>query len=839
MLIRLIKTVSLGIILFVFGIQIVTAQDLLKSKDISTIKVDLLADADILRIKQQLSTAGLTIDDVRPQLILRGMSSTEYGKLKSRLESSAKKRNLTTGKYKVDDKKDDKKTSTSRKLSGTELESELSDEELKDSIFLSAKEKKSAPVIDPRIFGAELFNKFNLNRTKNAFEPNLKIATPLNYEIGPGDEIKLVLYGQQQYTEDLTISPEGQINILNVGVVKVGGLSIEAAQSRIKQLMSKAYPTLVNGSSKLSLTIGDIRTIHVTVIGANFAGSHDVPSLSTVYSVLSLAGGPKNIGSFRLIELVRNDKVIKVIDLYRLIAKGNQSDNVRLRDNDVIRIPSYTSRIELNGQLKRPGLFEVLPSESFKDILVFAGGFDDTAYTAMVKVIRKSSKERVVKDLAEADFNSFKPETGDMIVVGKILDRYSNRVKINGSVFRPDMYEFQSGMKISDLIAKADGLTEDAFLERGLLIRQKEDFTKEFLSFNVLKALQKDSKYDMLLKKEDELLISSVIDLKDSLLVTLQGEVHMPGEYNFIEGMTLKGLILQAGGFTDAASSNIEIAHLIARDSVSMNDTRVSIAETIQINDSLKFNDLDFILKPYDVITIRKKPAYSKLETVLVDGQVQFPGPYALKDAQERVSSLFKRVGGLLPDASIDGAYLKRFKSEEEIKRISDATKRMQLLFADSTGSVLKDVEKEFDRIPIDLAYILLNPGTTQDVILKSRDELIIPKLDAQVRVSGAVLQSTQIPFETGKSFRSYIYSAGGFSREAWRKRAYIVYANGKAAAVRTHFVFRKHPKVKPGSEIIVPKEPISKGNLSTGEVIGLSSALASLAGVVIAILKL
>jgi protein involved in polysaccharide export with SLBB domain len=839
MLIRLIKTVSLGIILFVFGIQIVTAQDILKSKDISTIKVDLLADADILRIRQQLSAARLTIDDVRPQLMLRGMTSTEYVKLKNRLESSTKKRNLTTGKYKVDDKKEVEKNTSIRKISGKEFDVNMLDEESEDSTMLEGTEMKQMALIDPRIFGSELFNKFNLNETKNAFEPNLKIATPLNYEIGPGDEIKLVLYGQQQYSEDLKISPEGQINILNVGVVKVGGLSIEAAQSRIKQLMSKAYPTLSNGSSKLSLTIGDIRTIHVTVIGANFAGSHDVPSLSTVYSVLSLAGGPKNIGSFRLIELVRNDKVIKVIDLYRLIAKGNQSDNVRLRDNDVIRIPSYTSRIELNGQVKRPGLFEVLPLESFKDILAFAGGFDDTAYTAMVKVIRKSSKERVVKDLGETDFNSFKPETGDMFVVSKILDRYSNRVKINGSVFRPDMYEFQSGMKISDLIAKADGLTEDAFLERGLLIRQKEDFTKEFLSFNVLKALQKDSKYDMLLKKEDELLISSVIDLKDSLLVTLQGEVHMPGEYNFIEGMTLKGLILQAGGFTDAASSNIEIAHLIARDSVSMNDTRVSIAETIQINDSLKFNDLDFAIKPYDVITIRKKPAYSKLETVLVDGQVQFPGPYALKDAQERVSSLFKRVGGLLPDASIDGAYLKRFKSEEEIKRISDATKRMQLLFADSTGSVLKDVEKEFDRIPIDLAYILLNPGTTQDVILKSRDELIIPKLDAQVRVSGAVLQSTQIPFEAGKSFRSYIYSAGGFSREAWRKRAYIVYANGKAAAVRTHFVFRKHPKVKPGSEIIVPKEPISKGNLSTGEVIGLSSALASLAGVVIAILKL
>lgn len=824
---------------FISSLGAINAQDILKSKNISTIKVDLLTDADILRIKQQLSTANLTIDDVRSQLIMRGMSTIEYLKLKSRLENSNKKRNLTTGKYKVDDKKDDPKTKDGRKQSDRGLQGEFDEEEMDDSSYLSKTEKKPVILIDPRIFGAELFNKLNLDEKKNAFEPNLKIATPVNYEIGPGDEIKLIVFGQQQYNEDLIISPEGQVNIRNVGMVKVGGLLIETAQFRIKQLMSKAYPSLASGSSKISLTIGDIRTIHVTVIGANFAGSYDVPSLSTAYSVLSLAGGPTNIGSFRLIELVRNNKPIKTIDLYRLIAKGDQSDNIRLRDNDIIRIPSYTARIELNGQVKRPGLFEVLPNESFKDILEFAGGFDDTAYTAMVKVIGKSSKERVVKDISENEYASFKPQTGDMVVVSKILDRYSNRVQINGSVFRPDMYEFQSGMKISDLIAKADGLKEDAFMERGLLIRQKEDFTKEFLSFNVLKALQKDIKYDLLLKKEDELLISSVIDLKDSLLVTLQGEVHMPGEYNFIEGMTLKGLILQAGGFTDAASSNIELAHLIVRDSVSLNDTRASNAETIQIKDSLKFGELDIVLKPYDVITVRKKPAYSKLETVLVDGQVQFPGPYALMDAQERVSDLFKRVGGLLPDASIEGAYLKRYKSDDERKRISEATKRLQSLFADSTNSVQKDIEKEFDRIPIDLEFILKNPRTTQDVILKSRDELIIPKLDAQVRVSGAVLQSTQIPFESGKNFRSYIYSAGGFSREAWRKRSYIVYANGKAAAVRSYLIFRKHPKVKPGAEIIVPNEPVSKSNFSTGEVIGLSSALASLAGVVIAILKL
>jgi protein involved in polysaccharide export with SLBB domain len=303
--------------------------------------------------------------------------------------------------------------------------------------------------------------------------------------------------------------------------------------------------------------------------------------------------------------------------------------------------------------------------------------------------------------------------------------------------------------------------------------------------------------------------------------------------------MTLKALILHAGGFTDAASENIEIAHLIVRDSVGFSDTRSSEIQNIRIQDTLSFSDLDLPVKPYDVITVRKKPAYNKLETVLVVGQVQFPGPYALKDAKERVSDLFKRIGGTLPDANLDGAYLKRFKTEEEKKRIADDARRMQRLFADSSSNVLSDVEKEFDRIPLNMAALLKNPGSTADVILKSRDELIIPKLDAQVRVSGAVLQSTQIPFEDNKNFRSYIYSAGGFSRDAWRRSAYIVYANGRASTTKRFLGIKNYPRVLPGAEIIVPKEPASKGRISTGEIIGLSSAIASLAGVAIALLSL
>jgi hypothetical protein len=657
--------------------------------------------------------------------------------------------------------------------------------------------------------------------------------------LGPGDLVQLVVFGQQEFADELEVSREGSINVENVGLVKVGGMTIEAALVKLKSSMSRAYPTLSSGSSKLSLTLSEIRTIQVTVVGANHSGVLDIPSLSSVYGALSKAGGPTNMGSFRNIELVRNNIVIKKIDLYKLLAKGDQTDNISLRDNDVIRIPAYKNRVELNGQVKRPGLYEVLDKESFADILAFAGGFDDTAYTASVKVIRKNEREREVKDLSAKSFTTFQPLTGDQYVISRILERYNNRLKVSGAVFRPDMYEFVPGMKVADLIAKADGTTEDAFLDRALLVRQKEDMTREIKSINLYKALQKDKDHNLDLRKEDELLVTSILDLKDSLRVSLQGEVHMHGVYLFIQGMTLKGLILQAGGFTDASSANIEVAHMISREMVEDGDLRSSIIENIKLTDTLTLSDLDVPIKPYDVVTVRKKPAYNKVETVLVVGQVQFPGPYALNTANERVSDLYKRVGGLLPTANLNGAYLKRFKSDDERKRVAEDARRLQSLFSDSATRIIKDVEKEYDKIPLDMQMILKNPGSTADVVLKSRDELIIPKIDDQVRISGSVLQSTQIPYVAGKSFKSYISSAGGFSRDAWKRSAYIVYANGRAATTKKFLIFKHYPRVNPGAEIIVPQEPPAKSKISATEFIGISSAIASLAGVVIALLRL
>lgn len=820
-------------IIFVMGLSISAfSQDMMNLRNLSNFRVDLLTEADVLKIRQQLNNQNVTIDQVRPLLINRGLPLTEFSKLKSRISGAGSSRAVKTTQL---NRAAELKQKNIKQVMDKDpsLVGLFEDDSL--ALFLKAEENK--PLINPLIFGSELF-------TSKSQDPSFQsgifsMATPVNYELGPGDLLQLVVYGQQEFQDELEVSRDGNIAVENVGIVKVGGLTIEAATSKLRQSMLRAYPTLSSGSSKLQISISEIRTIQVTVVGANRPGTLNIPSLYNVYGALNLAGGPTAIGSFRLIELVRNSKVIQTIDLYKLIIKGDQSENVRLKDNDIIRIPSYATRVQLTGQVKRPGIFEMLPSETFSNLLEFAGGFDDTAYTASIKVIRKNDKEREVKDVPSGQFTQFKPSSGDQILVNKIIDRYANRIRVNGAVYRPDMYEFYPGMKIADLVSKADGPTQDAFLERALLIRKRADLTQEMQSINLAKALQLDPTHNILLQREDELVVSSVLDLRDSLRVTLQGEVHFPGDYIFIDGMTLKGLILQAGGFTDASSANIEVARLIIRDAVDVNDNRASTIETIQLTDTLAFSELDIPIRPYDVITVRKKPAYKKLESVLVSGQVQFPGPYALENANERVSDLYKRIGGLLPDGNLSAAYLRRYKSEDERKRIAEDARRLQSLISDSTSSILRDVEKEYDKIPLNMEEILRNPGSTADVILKSRDELIIPKIDIQVRISGSVLQSTQIPYESGKTFRSYISSAGGFSKDAWRRSAYIVYANGRASTTRRFLFFKNYPRVLPGAEIIVPKEPASKGRVSATEFIGISSAIASLAGVVIALLRL
>jgi protein involved in polysaccharide export with SLBB domain len=722
--------------------------------------------------------------------------------------------------------------------------------------------------INPLIYGSELF------ANSQGFKNNENVATPLNYEVGTNDVLKLVVYGVQEYSADLDVSKEGTVLIENVGRIKVAGLSIEAATTRIKQQMGNtAYPSLRSGESKMALTVGDTRTIQVTIIGAQRSGNYNVSSLSNILSALTMAGGPSEIGSYRAIELIRDNKVVKTFDLYAFMQNGDQSQNMGLKDRDVIKVPPYKGRIEIKGQVKRPGIFELNATENFKQFLQFAGGFDDTAYTAWVKVIQKNEKEKAVKDLAQNQFTNYQPQGGDIIQVSKILDRFQNRVKLTGAVFRPDVYELTEGMRISDLVQRADGLREDAFIGRAQLIRLKPNLLKELVTINLSKALQKDPNENIFLQREDELYINSIVDLRDSLTVDLLGEVRSQGRFNYVDSMTVKDLILMAGGFNYAANKQIEVARLIQYGDRVTNNQVATILKT-EVNGDLSFNagQENFVLQPMDVVTITKKVGFTNPEVVSISGQVQNVGKYTLSTRVERVSDIVKRAGGLIGEAYGEGAYIKRsrynidtlkadesktsieeaynrkFKAQQEAEKqnlnsllngsdnngqtnIADVNIKKKNL-KDTLDLLFKELNENTYQIAIDINKIMEKPGSELDLVLRDKDEIMIPKTDNRVKISGGVLRPTNIVYRDGLTIGECISAAGGISEYAKRGRAYVVYANGKSSRTRHFGLFRLNPTIKPGSEIVLPETNEKKEKTIT-TFIQFTTVLAQIAGAI------
>ncbi len=784
----------------------------MKSRNLSTIRIDQMSDSDLMKYQDQLSASGLTENQAEQLAQSKGLPASEIAKLRQRLLMLNRSKQST-----LNQNKDTIPLQNRVKSDSTDTA------------------QKIKPLIDPKIFGSELFN----NNTLSS-EPNTRIATPINYELGPDDQVEITVFGVQEVTHDLTISPEGSVYIPNVGQVKVAGLSIEAATQRIKDYMSRtAYPTLRSGSSKLVVSLGNIKSIKVTVIGANRPGNYTLSSLATVFNALFMAGGPTNNGSFREIELIRNNKLIRTVDLYRFMVNGDQADNINLRNNDVIRIPSYKVRVDVEGYVKRPGFFEVLQNESFEDVLKYASGFSDSAYRAAVKITQFTARELKVKNLKSADFAVYKPLQGDQFMVDKILIRYANRVNITGAVFRPGFYELDSNMTVKDLIMNADGIREDAFTARGQIFRLNPDLTKEVVSFNVQEVV--NNGHIIPLKREDSIVIKSIFDLRDESVISVQGEVRNPGFYNFSDNLTVKDLIFQSGGLTDAAyPQRIEVARLIKRDTLTNTDVRASEIIDIRNISDLSLKEKNLPLHPFDVVSVRRKPGYLELQSVTVTGELQYPGPYVLSKREERVSDLIKRAGGFTPEAYIAGAYIKRYNDDEERKQLKKLKiETIQNQLKDTSTVVTQEIERDFDQIPLNVEEILKHKNSPEDVVLQPRDELIVPKFTAQVRISGKVLFPTQIPYQRRYNLKDYITAAGGISEEGKKGKIYVLHANGKAQATRSFLFFRNYPSVKPGSEIIVPMKSAKTNRLTTGETIGIASALASLAGVVIAILRL
>lgn len=797
----------------------------------SNIKVDELSDAQILQLVKQAESMGYTSEaQIEQVAISRGVKQDEIAKFRARVEKL---------------KKQGASVQTSEKpAAGTGREYS----ETTDGGSITNDKKEDETLVKSKIFGSDLFSGGSIT-----FEPNLRIATPKSYIIGPDDKLIIDLTGDNERTYNLQVSPEGVINLEYVGRISVGGLTIEQASSKIRTAMSKTYPALRTGRTSVAINLGNIRSIQVTVTGQVVkAGSYTLPSLANVYRALYVSGGPSQNGTFRNIQVIRNNKVIATIDVYDFLLKGIQTGNVRLQDQDVINIPAYNARVEISGEVKDAAIFEVKPNETLQDVINFAKGFTAEAYTAKIKTFQNTNKERRMRDISSSQYATYQPKNGDKFVVEAILERFENRVEIIGAVFRPGMYALDRGLTLAGLIKKADGITEDAFLNRGYINRLNPDKTQYFISFDVAKILSGEEK-DIPLLREDKVTISSIFDLREEYTVTIQGEVRAPGTFEYANNLKLEDIIQMAGGLKEGATPNrIEVSRRIKNTDPNSTSSKTADLFVLNVDQDLRVIGDKFEIKPFDIITVRNSEGYSIQKQVKIEGEVLYPGMYTITSKDYRISDLIKRAGGLTPFAYAEGASLKRpgaekvnpadknaiNNQEEEQKKFLNL-ERVQEKNGKDTENTKKIDEKlvQSDLVGINLERILDKPMSRQDLILEEGDIIRVPKQLQTVKVTGEVLNPNSIVYIPGKSFKQYINGAGGFTSTAWKNRAYIKYANGSAEAAKKFLFFNNYPKVKPGAEILVPVKA-EREKITAQAWIGIGTGIASLAAIIVSLLR-
>ncbi len=762
------KRTAFLFILFSFFVVNSHAQGALNASNLTTFKAGALSDAEVIQIQKELANNNMTFDQAAKLAIAKGAPAAEIEALKGRLQTAPAPIETAT----ID----------------PTVQAEIA------PIIAATK----AVTKDLTLFGSELFGSPNLS-----FEPNTNIPASPNYVLGINDVLELNIWGVQQLSYSGKISNRGIIAVPNVGEVFVSGLTLDAAETKLKAAVSRIYSTVGSGS-KFSVNVSSFRTISITIIGASQPGNYKVSSMSTVFNALHLAGGPSSIGSYRNIEVIRNDKVIRVVDLYKFLTRGDQSDNIGLKDNDVIRIPAYKARISLEGEVKRPGIFELAAGENLERILEYAGWFTENAYINRIAIEQKTGKERKVADLTAANYASYIPQAGDVISVAKILDRYENRVQVRGAIFRPGTYSIEAGMTVKTLVEKANGVVENVFLERATLIRELPDLTKTYLTINLKAALAGDAIQNISLQKEDELVVYFNYDLLDKDSISIDGEVRKAGNYTFVQNMTLQDVIMDAEGLTDLAAKKIEIAR-VRKDSLYDAKDPNRIIHFNLVYDPIANSDAArFQLAPEDNIIVRRIEVYETPQQVTVSGTVLYPGPYSLVTKDERVSDLLIRTGGFTNESNPSQMHILR-------------------------NGLL---------IPITWRTAAHKPTRRSNMILKSGDQLIVPNIETTVKITGAVMLPTEVPVEGDKSVRHYINSAGGEKDNADLKRVYVVYQNGRTVATSHFLFFKNYPEVAAGAEVVVPEKPV-KEKRNSGEIIGYSTMFTSLASVIIAVLKL
>lgn len=690
-----------------------------------------------------------------------------------------------------------------------------------------------------KVFGRDIFNNKELS-----FEPNMNIATPQNYRLGPGDAVIIDIYGASQKSEQCTVSPDGDVTIEGYGPVAVSGLTVAQANARLRSTLGSRY-----SSSRIKLTVGQTRTIMVNVMGeVKLPGTYTLSAFATVFHALYMAGGTNDIGTLRNIKVYRNNRLVTVVDIYDYILNGKLTGNVRLADNDVIVVGPYDCLVNISGKVKRPMFYEMKKNESVASLLKYSGSFTGDAYNKAVRVNRKTGKEYAVFNVGEFDFANFHIADGDSVMVDSIIPRYANTVEVKGAVFRPGMYNLGEQVNsVRSLIEHAEGTTEMAFTNRAVLHRMKEDRTLKVISVDLV-GIMNGTTPDIPLQENDVLFVPTKTESIEQRTITIRGEVQFPGVYKYADNETIEDFVLQAGGLTDKASTvNVSVSRRVTDPKALAPDSVIAKLYTLSLKDGFVVDgEPGFTLMPFDEVYIRKSPAYMEQKNVSVEGEVMFAGTYTLSANNTRLSDLYRKSGGTNGLGYIRGARLLRRATEAEKQRMRTALqmemeqqqKNILQLAASSNGSNLQqaaegaknanlsrfNVPDEYP-VGIDLELAIKNPGSDADMVLREGDRLIVPQYNGTVKVNGAVMYANTVAFEKGKRASYYIDQAGGYAGDAVKSRAYIIYMNGKVAKL-SHGA-----KVQPGCEIVIPAK--LKRKMSVAETMSLGSSLSSIAAMI------
>lgn len=772
--------------------------------NISSVKVDNLSDAQIEAFVDKYTKAGYSFADVERIAVERGMPADELEKLKVRIQSAS-----------VEQKPVEKVS-----------EVEKIDNEAKIEQNQDRKEQRILSREANSVFGSYLFTNSNMS-----FEPNSNMPTPRSYQVGPGDELVVDVFGMSETTMRLTVSREGVVRIPNVGQVQVAGMSIEDAEKKIKKQLTTVYSTISSGRTTVTVSLGNIRSINVYVVGeATRPGTYTLSSLSSVFNALYACGGPSSrTGSMRNIKVLRSGVEIASVDIYGFLTKGVLENNITLQNQDVIYIPAYKSRVSIKGELKHNGIFEIKDGESLEDLITYCGGFTDDAYTERISVVRYAGNEKSVEDVEKSKFSSFRPKAGDEYTVGSILNRFANRVQISGCVFRPGTYALTEGMTLKDLVEKADGLKEDAYMQHATILRLKEDLKPEMIAFNVQDLIS--GAYNIELKKEDIVTIGSNDEFERDKQVSIRGRVLAPGKFPYFENMTLKDLIFMAKGFSDFADKDhIEITRRVTDPETLKEDLKKKEVFVLSLSDSLQQAATDFVLYPRDEVSVRGLQGFEDLSSVQVVGEFASPGYYAILSKDEKISDVIKRAGGFSPHAEKASGFLLRKTNRSHIEYMRD----LKMI---RTLSNMQDEEERIryqnsllgrlDMLAIDLEEIEKKPGSKTDLYLQEGDVIYVPKPIQTVTVSGAVHVPGMVIYDS-KSLKKYVSSAGGFTNTAVKKHSYVAYADGSIAATKRFLWIKKYPKIKTGAHIYIPEEVEENKETHVKENVAIFTAIAS-----------